>query len=138
MGNPQPTTAELKRQLVAELDYVRAELVHESRLAKVEWNPAAIARRSIQKHRTAWIIGGVVTGFVALRLLTPAKIKSDNFARSDKKRGVGGLFSGLFMTFAGRAAMNFATTHLKDYLQAYLEPYLQRPGHDPSSHVASR
>ena len=142
MGRPQPTTAELKRLLVAELELVRAELAHESRLARVEWNPVAIVRRSVQKHRLAWIIGGVFSGYVILRMLLPPKFRSDNFAGSDTKRREHGLFRRLVMTFAWPAAMNYASSYFKDYLQTYLESFLNRhgpvPDPDSSSHVASR
>ena len=138
MGRPKPTTTELKRQLVVQLDRARAELAHESRLAKVEWNPAAMMRRSVEKPRLAWIIGGAVAGFIALRMLMPTKFKSDNFAGSDTKRGFRGLFGKLLTNFARRAAMNYASTHAKDFLQTYLESLLKRQGPDSSSHVASR
>lgn len=136
MGRPQPTTAELKRQLLQELDSARAELTYESRLARTEWNPATLARRSLEKHKLAWIVGGVVTGLVVIRLIFPPKIRSDKFGGSDTKRGFSGMMSGLFFTVARRAAMNFATTHLKDHLQNYIATVLKRQGPDTHSHVA--
>ena len=138
MGRQKPTTAELKRQLVVQLDQARAELSFESRLASVEWNPAAMVRRSMEKHRIAWLVGGVAAGFLALRLLLPPKFRSDNFSGSDTKRGVKGFAGRMVTTFAKRAVMNYASTHLKDYLQIYLESLLKRQGTDSSSHVASR
>jgi hypothetical protein len=138
MGRSQPTTAEVKQQLVAELNRARAELAHESHLARAEWNPLSLAQRSFSKHKLAWIIGGVAAGAIAVRLLLPPKFRSDKFSSSDTKRGSRGLFGSLFMMLARRAAMNFASTHLKDYLQNYLESVLKRQGSDSSSHVASR
>lgn len=135
MGRSQPTTAELKRQLVIELDRARVELRHESSMARVEWNPATLAKRSLEKHKVAWIIGGAVVGLLAVRMLIPAKIRSDNFAGSDKKRGFSGMISGLLMTVARRAATNFATTHLKAHLQTYLDSVLKRQGPESTSHV---
>lgn len=135
MGRPQSTT-ELKRQLLLELDSARAELANESRLARTEWNPATLARRSLEKHKLAWIVGGVVTGLVVIRLIFPPKFRSDKFGGSDTKRGFSGMMSGLFFTVARRAAMNFATTHLKDHLQNYLAAVLKRQGPDTHSHVA--
>lgn len=142
MGRQKPTSAELKRQLVLQLDQARNDLSRESSLARVEWNPLAMARRSMQKHKAAWIAGGMLAGVVVIRLLMPPKFRSDNLSGSDKKRGVKGLIGGLLAQFARRAALNYASTHLRDYLQSYLESYLNRPGpdtgSDSSSHVASR
>ena len=138
MGRTQPTTAELKRQLVIELDRARTELAHESHLARVAWNPLALVTRSLQKHKLAWAIGGVVAGFLAVRLLLPPKFRSDKFSSSDTKRGSRSLLSSLFMTFAKRAAMNYASTQLRDQLQNYLDSLLKRQGSDSSSHVANR
>lgn len=135
MGSSQPTTAELKRKLIIELDRARVELGHESRMARAEFSPAAMAKRSLVKHKVAWVIGGVVTGVIVIRLLLPPKFRSDKFADSDTKRGFSGMLKGLFMTLARRAATNYATTHLKDHLQHYLESVLKRQGSDPSSHV---
>lgn len=137
MGRKQPTTAELKRQLVIELDRARTELVHESRLARVEWNPATLARRSLEKHKLAWVLAGAAAGVVVIRLLVPSrsKFKSDNFAGSDKKRGFSGMAGGLLITLARRAATQFATTHLKTHLQTYLDSVLKRQGPESSSHV---
>ena len=50
----------------------------------------------------------------------------------------GAMMGGLLFMVARRAAMNFATSHLKDHLQNYLDSVLKRQGPDSPSHVASR
>ena len=138
MGRSQPTTTEVKRLLLLELDRARLDLAQESRMARQEFNPTAVLKRSLEKHKVAWIAGGVLTGVIVIRLLLPSKFRSDKSGGSDTKRGFSGMMSGLFFTVARRAAMNFATSHLKDHLQHYLDSVLKRQGPDSPSHVASR
>ena len=95
MGQPTPNTAELKRRVIAELELARADLFKETRRAQVDWNPATLARRSLQKHKVLWLIGGAVTGLILVRLVFPPKIRSDKSGGSDRKRGFSGIVGGL-------------------------------------------
>ena len=113
MGRPQPTTSELKRQLLLELDSARAELTHESRLARTEWNPATLARRSLEKHKLAWVIGGVVAGLVIVRLILPPKFRSDKFGGSDTKRGFSGMAMEAEYTITSPHSSNATVTQSK-------------------------
>ena len=142
MARSQSATSDLKRQLVEELESARAGLAQETRLAQTHLSPAAIVQRNVEKHKVAWIVGGVVVGVVIVRLLLPPKIRSDKSSQSDKKRGVSGVLRSLAFTVAQRAAMNFAKDHFKDHFKdqarSYLDSLLNRQGPAPSSHVSSR
>ncbi len=126
-GNPT-TPAALKLALVQQLHSARAALSHEARLAQVDLQPAALVRRSFAEHRTAWLIGGAVTGILLIRVLLPAKNRSDKNSEPAKKRGFRGLFTTLALSLARRAAMNYATDHFKDTAQSYLDSLINRQG----------
>lgn len=140
MGRSKPVTAaELKRQLILQLDSARLELARESRLAQVQFSPTAWFQRSLQKHRIAWAVGGVFAGLALVRLVFPSKFRSDKSSHSDKTRGISGIARGLVMSVVQRAALNFARNNLKDHAQRYFDSLLKRPAADrsPPSHVAS-
>ena len=105
--------AEIKDRLVQQLRSARAGLATQAGLAKEEYSPMAIATRSFINHKAAWIAGGVVTGLLAIKLLLPSKNRSDISGKSARTRGLSGMLRGLFLTFAQRAALNYA----KDQLQ---------------------
>jgi len=138
MGQPSPNSAELKRQIIAELELARSALFTETKRAQADWNPVTLATRSFQKHKVAWIVGGAVTGLIVVRLLFPPKIRSDKFGGSDKKRGFSGFLSGLVFKAARNAAINYATTHFKDQAENYLHSMLNRQAPERPPHVANR
>ncbi len=140
MGSTKPvSTAEVKRQLVAQLDSARQSLALQSRQAQAQFSPVEVVKRSLAKHRIAWAVGGLVAGLVVVRLLLPAKFRSDKSGHSDKTRGISGLLRGAASSVVRRAAVNFATNHIKDRAQSYLQSLLNRPSEPerPPSHVAS-
>jgi len=138
MGQPTPNTAELKRRVIAELELARAELFKETRRAQVDWNPLTLARRSLQKHKFWWLIGGAVTGLILVRLAFPPKFRSDKSGGSDRKRGFSGIFGGLLFKAARTAAFNYATKHFKDQAETYLHSMLNRQAPERPPHVANR
>jgi hypothetical protein len=138
MARSQPATSDLKRQLVVELDRARLALAHQTQLAQTHLSPAALVQRSVQKHKVAWIITGVVAGAVVVRMLLPPKFRSDKSSQSDKKRGVSGILRNIVFTVAQRAAMNFAKEHFQDQARSYLDSLLNRQGPDRTTHVPNR
>jgi hypothetical protein len=131
----RPTTKELKHQLIADLARARGELTTQAQEARLHLAPKALAMRSLQQHKVAWTVGGVVAGILIVRLMLPPKIRSDKWVQSDKKRPVSGGFGAVAYTMVRRAAMNYATKHFKDQAQHYLQSLLKRQDRDPNSHV---
>ena len=118
--------AEVKHRLLVELAEARTAITREAALAQVQLNPAAIARRSMEKHRWAWIAGGTVAGLILIRILMPPKFRSDNSAKTARKRGVGAFAAGFIFDLARRAVTNYASTHLREHAQNYLATILNR------------
>lgn len=137
MARSTPATSALKRQLVLDLELARASLAEQTRKAQAQFSPFALVQRSVQRHKVAWIIGGIVAGVAIVRLLLPPKFRSDKSGQSDKTRGFTGIMRSLFFTVAQRAAMNYAKTHFKDQARAYFDSFLNRQGPDRSNHVPS-
>ncbi len=148
MGHKQRDTAEVKRQLMEELDLARHGITRELALVQVQLNPARIARRSMEKHRWAWVGGGVLAGVILVRLLLPPRSRSVNFEasnfRSDKsgetarKRGVSAAVTGVVFNLIRRAATNFAVKQFREHALNYVDTILKRRDpSDPSSHVTS-
>lgn len=138
MGKPTPSTAELKRQIIAELELARAGLVIETRRARDDWNPLAMVQRSLRNHPAVWIAGSAVVGFVAMRLLFPPKFRSDKSTGSDRKRGFSAILGSLLFKTARNAAINYFTQHFKDQAESYLYSKLNRhEGPERPPHVAS-
>lgn len=125
------SAAEVKQRLVAQLRESRLALTQESKNAREQYQPTAIAARSFQNHKTAWIIGGAVAGLLAIRLLLPSKNRSDISGKTAKKRGFSGLLSGIALTLAQRAAMNYAKDHLQAHFKDTFSSYFDRPGPRP-------
>lgn len=127
----QESTAEIKQRLVQQLHESRLALATETQNAKAQYQPAAIAARSFQNHKTAWIVGGAIAGLIAIRLLLPAKNRSDISGKTAKKRGFSGLLGGLAKTLAQRAAMNYAKDQLQAHFKDSFSQYFDRPGPRP-------
>lgn len=127
----QETAAEVKQRLVAQLRESRIVLSAEAEKARVQYTPAAIASRSLQNHKVAWIIGGAVAGLVAIRLLLPSKNRSDISGKTATKRGFSGVFGGIVKTFAQRAALNFAKDQIQTHFKDSLNSIFERPGPRP-------
>lgn len=148
MGHKQGDAAELKRQLTAELEAARHAISREVALVQVQLNPARIAKRSMEKHRWAWVGGGVLAGVILVRLLLPPRSRTINFEasnfRSDKsgetarKRGVSAVAMGLVFNLIRRAATNYAVKHFREHALNYVDTILKRHGPpDSSTHVTS-
>lgn len=138
MGHSAPTPAELKRQVIAELELARADLFFETRQAKIDWNPVTLTKRSIERHKIAWIAGAAVAAFIVVRLVLPPKIRSDKSGDSGRKRGLAVLLGGLLFKAARSAALNYAAKHFKAHAETYLHSKLNRHGPVSPPHVASR
>jgi hypothetical protein len=127
----QESASEIKQRLVAELRDARLGLAQESKAARDHYRPTAIAARSFQQHKIGWIIGGTIAGLLAVRLLLPTKNRSDISGKSAKKRGFSGLLSGIALTLAQRAAMNYAKDHLQNHFKDTFSTFFDRPGPRP-------
>lgn len=125
------SAAEVKQRLIAQLRESRQALSREAKSAQEQYQPTAIAARSFQKHKTAWIIGGAVAGLLAIRLLLPGKNRSDISGKTAKKRAFSGLLGGLVWTLARQTALNYARDHLQDRFKDTLSSYFDRPGPRP-------
>ena len=123
--------AEVKSRLLAELGEARIAITREAALAQVQLSPAAIARRSLDKHRWAWVAGGAIAGLLFIRILLPPKFRSDNSGKPARKRGVTAFASGFIFDLARRALTNYASTHLREHAQNYLDTILNRQDQDP-------
>lgn len=122
------TAAEIKQRLVAQLQESRLALSMEAEKAREQYSPAALASRSLQKHKIAWIVGGAVAGLVAIRLLLPSKNnRSDISGKTATKRGFSGVLSGIAKTFVQRAALNYAKDHLQAHFKDSLNSLFERP-----------
>jgi len=127
----QESTAEIKKRLVQQLSESRLALSRETQNAKAQYQPTAIAARSFQNHKTAWIIGGAVAGLLAIRVLFPAKNRSDISGKTAKKRAFSGLLGGLVWTLARQTALNYAKDHLQSHFKDSFASYFDRPGPRP-------
>ena len=126
MGRKQRDAAELKRQLIVELDAARSGISFHAQQAQQELNPATLVRRNVEKYRWAWIAGGAFAGVILIRMLMPPKFRSDNSGETARKRGVSAMASGLVFTLVRRAVTNFATKQLREHAQNYFESILKR------------
>jgi len=127
----QESAAEIKQRLVAQLREAREAVSREAQSTQEQYQPTAIAARSFQNHKTAWVIGGAVAGLVAIRLLLPAKNRSDISGKTAKKRGFSGLLGGLVWTLARQTALNYAKEHLQTHFKDSFSSYFDRPGPRP-------
>ncbi len=118
--------AEVKARLLKELAQARTAISREAALAQAQLSPAVVMRRSLEKHRWAWMAGGVVGGLLLIRILLPPKIRSDNSGETARKRGIAAVLSGLVFDLARRAATQYATTHLRAHAQNYVDTILNR------------
>jgi hypothetical protein len=125
------TSAEVKQRLLQELNHARVELQTHSQLAREELSPAALVSKTVAQHKLAWIIGGTVTGLLLIRIILPAKNRSDNSSRPDKTSWLSGIFKSVASTLAKRAATQLASHYLKDSTENYLTSLFQRPGPPP-------
>jgi hypothetical protein len=124
MADPAAVKARLRQQL----DEARVELLAHGQLAKEELSPRALVSRSVEQHKTAWIVGGAMAGLLLIRVLLPPKIRSDNSRRSDKTGLLSGLLNTMVSTLAKRAATHFATRYMQDSAQNYITSLFQRKG----------
>ena len=137
MGRRQREAAEVKRRLVVELDAARRAITHEIGLAQVQFNPASMARRSMERHRWAWVAGGAFAGVILIRLLLPPKFRSDNSGETVRKRGFFALAAGLAFTLVRRAVTSYAAHHLQEHAQNYIDSTLNRRDPVRTDHVAN-
>ena len=126
MGRKQRDAAEVKRLLLVELDAARSAVTQEVALAQVHLHPATLVRRSLEKHRWAWVAGGAVAGLILIRILLPTKIRSDKSGETARKRGVSVVASGLVFTLVRRAVTNYAAKYLREHAKNYLDSILNR------------
>lgn len=117
---PRPAV-KTKAQVLQELDSARAELGVHLRHATEEWSPAAVVRRSFERHRWLWMAGGTLAGVLFVRLLSPSaqgKFRRDNSEAPVKKSGL----IWQILSPVAPLARQFALKHGLELLQSYLNP----------------
>ena len=110
-----------KAQILQELDSARAELGVHLRHATEEWSPAAVVRRSFERHRWVWLAGGAAAGLLLVRMLTlpaPGKFRRDNSGAPVKKSGL----IWQILSPVAPLARQIALKHGLELLQSYLNP----------------
>jgi hypothetical protein len=121
-----------KQQAIQDLEKARFALARHVQAASTDWNPRALAHRSIQKHRWAWIAGAAAGGLLLVRALmprAPRKFERDNFGASATKSGLIALILTSMIGMVRQAALKHATQYLKGYLHQYLSRHEgERPG----------
>lgn len=123
--------SELKRQVLADLERARGELVRHSGRASVQLSPAALAQRSFQKHRIVWIAGALVAGALVVRLvIAPPRNKNerDNPSKSGTKGTLLRMITDSVLAAGRKAAVTMATRYFQNQFKQQFQA--SAPGED--------
>ena len=58
-----------KAQAISEIEWARAELLHQVSRASQDWNPQSLLKRGFRQPKVLWFLGAVVVGLLLTRLL---------------------------------------------------------------------
>lgn len=106
------------RKQLDELRRARGDLAHAAadvRQLKEDLSPRVVMGRSVRKHPWRWAAGGVVAGWVLLRLLVPGKGRSRS-KKTFTKGSLVGMIIGSMGTVLRIPAEEFARQRLRAYL----------------------
>ena len=114
------TTLTPRQQALQDLAKARARLGPQWHDTAAQLSPSAMIQQSVTKHRAAWAVGALVTGFLAVRMLLPSsrrKNERDSLPNSAKKSGLIALIATPFLGMARKAVLSFITTQVQHFVQ---------------------
>ncbi len=121
-GSQTPLTP--RQQALQDLADARASLGPLWQDATAQLSPATLIQHSVVKHRAAWAVGALVTGFLTVRMLIPSsrrKNERDSTDKSAKKSGLIALIATPFLGLARKAVLSFITTQVQHFVQNHVK-----------------
>ncbi len=123
---------ELRDQALANLAGARLSLHDDVARMRTQWSPKTLIQHSVERHKTAYIVGAVVVGLLVTKLLFSGGRENsrDSSVKTARKRTLASLMLAGLWSVARGPLMGIAQERLLPVILPYITQYFSPPPPD--------